>query len=213
MMAPQFPFFATALAQAANRMLLFRLLRKLLVHPIVNWYVRCSVALQLRELYARGEGIAVNGPLRITPQFTSFGDDVCINGHFECIGNGHLTLGDHVHIGEHVTVITSNHNYEHPETLPYDKVRIAKDVTIQDCVWIGSYVLIVPGVTVGEGAILAAGSVITKDVPPLAIVGGSPAKVIRYRDAEVYEVLRESGKYINWPRGRHLIHHREMDLG
>ena len=55
---------------------------------------------------------------------------------------------------------------------------------------------IVPGVTIGEGAILAAGAVITKDVPPLSVVGGNPAKVIKYRDKEHFEALKQLGKFV-----------------
>jgi maltose O-acetyltransferase len=83
--------------------------------------------------------------------------------------------------------------------LPYDKVRIKKAVVIEDCVWIGESVCIVPGVTIGEGAIVAMGSVVTRDVPPLAVVGGAPARVIKMRDAEIYWKLKSEGKFINWP--------------
>ena len=57
-----------------------------------------------------------------------------------------------------------------------------KKVTIENDVWIGANCLILPGVTIGEGAVVAGGSVVTKDVPAYAIVGGTPAKIIRMRD-------------------------------
>lgn len=91
-------------------------------------------------------------------------------------------------------IITENHNYE-GEKLPYDTTYIRKNVTIGDCVWVGSRVIIMGGVSIGEGAIIAAGSVVTKDVPPLAIVGGNPAKLIKYRDAEHYYRLKEQKKF------------------
>lgn len=78
--------------------------------------------------------------------------------------------------------------------IPYDKTYIKKNVKIGDCVWLGNRVMIMGGVNIGEGAIVAAGSVVTKDVPPLAIVGGNPAKVIKYRNEEHYYRLKSQGK-------------------
>ena len=66
---------------------------------------------------------------------------------------------------------------------------------IGDCVWFGNKVTVLGGVTIGEGAIIAAGAVVTKDVPPLAIVGGNPAKVIKYRNADHYFKLKAEGKF------------------
>ncbi len=86
---------------------------------------------------------------------------------------------------------TSNHNYT-GELLPYDAAYIAKEVTIGENVWIGSDVTILPGVTIGEGCVIGACSVVTKDVPSLAIIGGNPAKIIKYRDAEKYRRLKEN---------------------
>jgi acetyltransferase-like isoleucine patch superfamily enzyme len=63
---------------------------------------------------------------------------------------------------------------------------IVKDVFIEQNVWIGADVSIMPGVKIGEGSIVAACSVITKDIPPFAVVGGNPAKILKYRDIENY---------------------------
>lgn len=79
--------------------------------------------------------------------------------------------------------------------IPYDNTYVFKNVDIGDCVWFGNRVIVVGNVNIGEGAIIAAGAVVTKDVPPLAIVGGNPAKVIKYRDKEHYYKLKEQGKY------------------
>ena len=91
-------------------------------------------------------------------------------------------------------IITQNHNYE-GEMIPYDNTYIYKDVNIGECVWFGNRVIVTGNVTIGEGAIIAAGSVVCKDVPPLAIVGGNPAKVIKYRDKEHYYKLKAEGKF------------------
>lgn len=131
---------------------------------------------------------------------------------FEVRGSGELQIGSHVHIGENVEILTANHNYEHPQCLPYDEVRVNKSVIVDDCVWIGDRVTIVPGVRVGEAAILAAGAVVTRDVPPLAIVGGSPARIIKYRCQEDYEQLRKEGRYLKWPREYDLINKKKVLL-
>ena len=62
-----------------------------------------------------------------------------------------------------------------------DAYRKKGDTVIEDAVWIGMRSMIMPGVRLGEGAVIAAGSIVTKDVPPYAIVGGNPAKIIKYR--------------------------------
>ena len=86
-------------------------------------------------------------------------------------------------------IVSENHNYE-GNKLPYDETFVKKEINIGDNVWFGNRVLVVGNVTIGEGAIIAAGSVVVKDVPDLAIVGGNPAKVIKYRDSEHYNRLK-----------------------
>lgn len=88
-----------------------------------------------------------------------------------------------------------SHDYDHGEKIPYGKGHTYKEVVIDDFVWLGSDVIISGNVHVGEGAIVAIGSVVVKDVPPCAIVGGNPAKVIKYRDIEHFEKLKKEEKY------------------
>ena len=83
-------------------------------------------------------------------------------------------------------------------------------MVIGDAVWICDRVMITPGVEIGEGAVLAAGAVINRDVPALAVVGGTPAQVIRYRDAEEYRRLKEAGQYLNWPRPYDIVLDKRM---
>lgn len=91
-------------------------------------------------------------------------------------------------------IITDIHNYE-GEAIPYDETIISKDVIIEDNVWLGNRVIILPGVTIQEGAIVQAGSTVVKDVPSCAIVGGHPAKVFKYRDVQHYNQLKAEGKF------------------
>ncbi|MCQ2964441.1 MAG: acyltransferase, partial [archaeon] len=76
-----------------------------------------------------------------------------------------------------------------------DKTVISKEVVIEDNVWLGNRVIVLPGVTIGEGAIIQAGSVVVSDIPKCAIAGGHPAKVFKYRDIGHYEKLKKEGKF------------------
>ena len=79
--------------------------------------------------------------------------------------------------------------------IPYDSTVVLKNIVIHDYVWLGNRVLIVGPVEIGEGAIVAAGAVVTKNVPALAIVGGNPARVIKYRNKEHFYKLKEEQKF------------------
>lgn len=87
--------------------------------------------------------------------------------------------------GPHVTIIGGNHNTALVGRAMYDvtekRERDDLDVTIEDDVWIGTRAIILSGVTVGRGAIVGAGAVVTRDVPPYAVVVGSPARIVRFR--------------------------------
>lgn len=93
-----------------------------------------------------------------------------------------LTLGDDVVMGPDVVMLSSSHAFDRLD-LPINQqgARPRRPIVIGNDVWIGTRVIILPGVHVGDHAIIGAGSVVTKDVPARAIVGGNPAKVIRFR--------------------------------
>jgi len=110
------------------------------------------------------------------------------------VGGGSLTIGNNFHSGKGVLVITSNHNYE-GTLIPYDRTHVSKTIIIQDNVWVGHQAMIMGNITVGEGAIIGAGSVVTKDIPACAIVGGNPAKIIKYRDIDHYNLLKSQKKF------------------
>lgn len=96
------------------------------------------------------------------------------------IGRG-TTIGDNVMMGPDVIILTSNHIFDRTD-IPMNLQGFEhKEVTIKNDVWIGTRAIILPGVTIGNSSIIAAGAVVTKDVPDYAIVGGCPAKVIKYR--------------------------------
>lgn len=169
----------------ANRKWLQRVFR-VVRRSIFTLIVRCRAA----EV---GEGCCANHYSKVTRN-TYLAPHVSFNG-IEIIGKARVEIGQYFHSGGGCMIITSNHNYE-GDALPYDYTDIVKDVKIEDFVWIGNRVMILPGVTIGEGAIVQAGAVVVNDVPPCAIVGGNPARVFKYRDREHFERLKQEMKFL-----------------
>lgn len=99
-----------------------------------------------------------------------------------CKVRGPLEIGDNVMMGPDVVIMTNSHNFERIDIpMNIQGSAVPKRVVIGNDVWIGTRVIILPGVTIGNGAIIGAGAVVTKDVPDMAVAGGCPAKVIKYR--------------------------------
>ncbi|MDR3709361.1 MAG: acyltransferase [Capsulimonadaceae bacterium] len=93
-----------------------------------------------------------------------------------------ITIGDGVSIGHHVVLITATHRLGTSDARAGDLET--RPIVIDDGAWIGAAARVLPGVTIGAGAIVAAGAVVTRDVEPHTLVGGVPAKVIRQLDGE-----------------------------
>ena len=110
-------------------------------------------------------------------------------------GGGKVIIGNYFHSGEECLMITQNHNYDKGNAIPYDDTYIYKSIIIEDFVWLGSRVTILPGVKIGEGAIIQGGSVVSSDIPPYAIAGGNPARVFKYRDIEHFRRLKKDKKF------------------
>lgn len=155
-----------------------------------------SAFLVRKQVGRCGANLYVGGRFRGFGKNVFLGNNVSFNDNVFINGNGFVEIGNYFHSGVNLTLISSNHRYDNAESIPYDKVRIDKPIIISDFVWIGNNVIIVPGVSIGEGAIIAAGAVVVKDVPNYAIVGGNPAKVIKYRDIESFQKLKKEGKFL-----------------
>lgn len=93
-----------------------------------------------------------------------------------------IVLGNYVHTGANVMMIAFNHGFYTRDVPTIEQDYYDASIIIEDDVWIGGGAVILSGVTVGKGAIIAAGAVVNKDVPPYSIVGGVPAKVLKYRE-------------------------------
>ena len=107
---------------------------------------------------------------------------------------GEIKIGNNVIFGPKTTIWTYNHDYKGSH-LPYGGPDILGKVEIEDNVWVGMNAIILPGVTIGEGAIIGAGSVVTKDVPKFSIVGGNPIKIIGSRNEKQYHKLVRENKF------------------
>ena len=95
--------------------------------------------------------------------------------------HGPLRIGENVMMGPDVTILSQTHNIERTD-IPMGKQGMREaEVIIGNDVWIGMRSIIMPGVKIGDGAVIGAGAVVTKDVPDYAIVGGVPARIIKYR--------------------------------
>ena len=146
-----------------------------------------------RNCASCGENLKVNHKSQVTGN-THLGNCVNMNG-LSVSGSGEVYIGDYFHSGPECLIITQNHNYDSGSAIPYDNTHIKKKVVIENYVWLGTRVTILPGVTIGEGAIIQAGSVVANDVPYCGIAGGAPAKVFKYRDIDHYEKLKKEGKF------------------
>lgn len=140
---------------------------------------------EIRELFSKLIGKKVDDEFRVFPPFhTDFGKNihlgknVFINSGCKFQDQGGIYIGDDVLIGHNVVLATLNHE-EDPEkrgNLCPAPIRIGNKV------WIGSNATILPGVRIGDGAIIAAGAVVTKDVSEKTVVGGVPAKILKKID-------------------------------
>lgn len=96
--------------------------------------------------------------------------------------DGKIKIGNYVHTGANVMMIAFNHAFDTRDIPTIQQDYYDSDIIIEDDVWIGGGSILLAGITVGKGAIIAAGAVVNEDVPPYAIVGGVPAKVLKYRN-------------------------------
>lgn len=111
------------------------------------------------------------------PANISIGEDTILGDHTFLDGRALLTIGNHVAFASSVMIFNSEHQLDDPEFK-----AVEEPVTIEDYVFVGPRAIILPGVTIGRGAVVAAGAVVTRDVPSMTVVGGVPAKEIRKRN-------------------------------
>ena len=125
--------------------------------------------------------IECTGVLRNVGNSLKIGNNVGIN-HYCFIGvRGNITIGDNVIFGPRVNIFSENHNFDRLDISIKNQGVTKEDTIIGNDVWIGASVSIMPGVKVGNGCVIAAGSVVTKDIVDFSVVAGVPAKIIKNR--------------------------------
>ena len=163
-----------------------------------RWYVRL-----LAPLYQqRGRGSKIYRSVRMdTPPYRRFSiGGMSVVESYSCINNavgdvvigdhtriglhntiiGPVTIGSHVNLAQGITVTALNHNFSDARKCIDQQGVSTAAVTISDDVWIGANAVILPGVTIGRHSVIAAGAVVTKDVPPYSVAAGVPARIIKH---------------------------------
>ncbi|KAF9871504.1 hypothetical protein CkaCkLH20_11151 [Colletotrichum karsti] len=125
-----------------------------------------------------GNNVFIEPPFRIDYGCNiSLGNRVYANFNLTILDCAIVTIGDRVMFGPNVSLLAATHETDVQSRRDY--VEYAKPITIGDDCWIGGHVLILPGVTVGEGCTIAASSVVTKDIPAWSVAMGTPARVVK----------------------------------
>lgn len=126
-----------------------------------------------------GENVRISFPIVVEgKEYVEIGHNCSFASFVHIWGHGGVFIGDGVMVASHVAISSLTHNYNEKEMY---KTLIKKKVCIGSNVWIGSHAIILPGINIGEGAVIGAGSIVTRDVPSNAIVVGNPASIIKYR--------------------------------
>lgn len=174
---------------------------------IIGWYFHRKEKIRCQKLQDSFSSCGNKVIIREHCQFNHtanirIGNNVLINRDCTFSGHGGIIIGNGCVFAHCVDVFSGEHNYDSDdlEYLPFDERFVCKTVEIGDYAWIGSHCVIMPGVTIGEGAIIGAGSIVTKDIPACAVACGNPAKVIKYRDKQKFQELKE--------RDMSLVKHR-----
>ena len=152
-----------------------------LLYVFCNYFINIIPSWTIRKLLYRLCGMKIGKHSRIMmrtivtlPWKIKIGNNTTINEYCYLDGRGGLTIGDNVNIALYSMIVTGTHNHKSAKFDYY-----TEPIVIEDDVWIGANAVILPGVTIGQHAVVAAGAVVTADVPANTVVGGVPARIIK----------------------------------
>lgn len=167
-------------------------LHKLFYSAVLSWpeFPLPLISL-LRAVYWRAQMKSLGSDSRISHLVkirgaaqVSIGENTHVTNRCVIDGRGGLTIGNDVLIGYESIILTVMHRFDDPNMPIRLQGSIREPVMIGNDVWLGTRVIVLPGVTIGNGAVIAAGAVVTRDVPPFTVSGGVPAKVIGRREKQ-----------------------------
>lgn len=148
------------------------------VQEYVDIYRTALLRRRLAKSYAT---LRIQHPVRVEhADRVEMGSDVSIAAFVHIWGGGGVRIGDRVLIGSHTAIASETHDYAATDMA---RSHVTRPIVISDDVWIGAHCAILPGVTIGKGAVVGAGAVVNKDVEPMSIVAGVPARQIGKRPA------------------------------
>lgn len=137
---------------------------------------------------AMGKDNVLQAGLRVAnPEMVAIGSHCNLARGVFITGGGGVTIGDWVGFGPDTKIWSVNHRFADPDTPWLLQGWDKKPVVVEDDVWLGANVFVMPGVTIGKGAIVSAGTVVNKSIPPYAIVTGNPGRVVGWRKQPVQQ--------------------------
>lgn len=133
-----------------------------------------------------------------SPQNIRLDKYVHIGNNNRFYADAEISIGEGTIISDDCVFRTASHYYDGDDLrmLPYDERVICRPIVIGKNCWIGMGTIILSGIVIGEGAVVGAGSVVTKSVPKGAVIAGNPAKIIKYRNLDTYQMLADSNQQI-----------------
>ncbi|MNK96710.1 putative acetyltransferase [compost metagenome] len=148
----------------------------------INGLSKSGISLGSNVTIQRDSILVCTGVIRRLGVGITIGDNVGINARVYLGGQGGIEIGKDVIIGPSVKIFSENHKYNRTDLEIKDQGETRKGVKIGNDCWIGAGAIILDGVTIDEGCVVAAGSVVTKSFPAFVVIGGVPAKIIRKRN-------------------------------
>ena len=160
----------------------YKLQDKFSYKPSHGIYRKLRLIFYLKSFAKCGNNLFLHHSLTVfNPKNIEIGDNVKINRGVFITARDKIKIGNDVLIGPYTIINSGNHNYSNPDIPIRSQGHSSKPIIIEDDVWIGANATILKGVIIGKGAVVGAGAVVTKEVPPFTVVGGVPARFIKYR--------------------------------